>query len=138
MRYNEEIVDQKERQGILGFLMTVREAIKCQEAKIRDMNKNPSQYKLLMIGSPIWGGNITPAVRTYIQRYGNDLPSVAFFFSSGGRMPDSVFERLSGLVNKKPVAMIGISRGVLKNEQAYQAKLSALVEKIREYFKENK
>jgi len=126
----EEIIDQKKRTGVLGFITGGRDAMTKKETLISRMRKNPANYKLVILGSPIWAGNIAPAVRTYINRYRDSLPPVAFFFSSGGKTPDQVFEKLSGVVKEKPVVMTGLSHSEIKDDNIYKIKISLFIHSI--------
>jgi len=127
----EEIIDQKKRTGVLGFISGGRDAMTNKETLISGMRKNSADYELVILGSPIWAGNIAPAVRTYINRYRDSLPSVAFFFSSGGKTPDQVFEKLSGVVKEKPVAMTGLSHSEIKDDNIYKIKISLFIDSLR-------
>jgi multimeric flavodoxin WrbA len=42
------------------------------------MKKNPAGYDLVIFGSPIWAGNIAPAIRTYINQYGDSIGSTSY------------------------------------------------------------
>lgn len=129
----EEITDQKKRTGLLGFISGGRDALTKKETNISEMRKNPAEYDLVILGGPIWAGNITPAVRTYINQYKDSLPSVAFFFSSGGDKPGQIFEKLSILLKENLVSIMGLSQGELKNTQVYCARLSSFLKKIGEF-----
>ncbi len=97
----EEIVDLKKRQGRLAFLSNGRDAMQEKETQIAQTTRNPADYGLIVVVQPIWAGNPTPAIRTYLNR--NDLSGkrVALFFSdsSAGNavektkalMPNSTF-----------------------------------------------
>lgn len=127
----EEISDQKKRTGLLGFVLGGRDAMTKKETCISGMRKNPAEYDLVILGSPIWGGNITPALRTYINQYGDSIRSTAFFFSSGGKMPDQVLEKLSVILKEKPVAVTGLSLSDIKDNNTYQIKISLFINSIR-------
>jgi len=126
----EEITDQKKRTGLFGFVSGGRDALTKKETNISEMKKNPAAYDLVILGTPIWAGNITPAVRTYINRYQDSLPPVAFFFSPGGDNPGQIFEKLSLLLKEKLVSIMGLSQEELKNKQTYGARLSSFMESI--------
>jgi len=127
----EEINDQKKRTGLLGFIFGGRDALTKKETRISEMKKNPAEYDLVILGSPLWAGNITPAVRTYINQYGDSIRSTAFFLSSGGKTPDQVFETLLSLLKKKPVAMTGISVNEMEDHDTYHARIASLIDRIK-------
>jgi len=77
----EEVIDLKNRQGRLAFLPAGRDAMQGKETQIAQTKRNPADYDLIIIGQPVWAGNTTPAIRTYLNK--NDLSGkkVALFFS---------------------------------------------------------
>jgi len=127
----EEITDKKKRTGLLGFIFGGRDALTKKETRIIEMKKNPADYDLVILGSPIWAGNITPAVRTYINQYGNSIRSTAFFFSSSGKTPDQIFEKLLSLLKEKPIAVTGVAVSEMKDDNTYRTKISAFIDGIR-------
>ena len=126
----EEIFDQKKRAGLLGFVLGGRDALTGKETHISEIRKNPADYDLVILGSPIWGGNITPALRTYLNQYGDSIGSTAFFFSSGGKTPDQVFEKLLSFLKEKPVAVTGLSLSEIKDNSIYKIKISLFIHSI--------
>jgi len=80
----EEVVDLKNRQGRLAFMSNGRDAMQGKETQIAPTTRNLTDYDLVIIGQPIWAGNPTPAIRTYLNK--NDLSGkkVALFFSDSG------------------------------------------------------
>ncbi|MFW6135019.1 MAG: flavodoxin family protein [Elusimicrobiota bacterium] len=126
----EEISDQKTRTGLVGFVLGGRDALTGKETSISEMEKNPAEYDLVIFGSPIWAGNITPAIRTYINQYGDSIRSAAFFFSSGGKTPDQVFEKILSFLKEKPVAVTGLSLGDIKDKSIYKIKISLFIHSI--------
>jgi flavodoxin len=80
----EEIVDLKKRQGRLAFLGNGKDAMQGKETQIAPTKRSPADYDLIVVGSPIWAGSPTPAIRTYLNK--NDLSGkkVALFFSDSG------------------------------------------------------
>ena len=67
----EEIIDNKKRKGIIGYLKAGRDAIQENLTTINEIVKNPGAYDLVVIGTPIWGKRMTPAIRTYITQNKN-------------------------------------------------------------------
>jgi flavodoxin len=77
----EEVIDLKNRQGKLAFISAGRDAMSGKETEIAQTKRTPTDYDLIIIGQPVWAGNPTPAIRTYMNK--NDLSGkkVALFFS---------------------------------------------------------
>lgn len=80
----EEIVDQKKRGGSLGWLMAGKDASRKSLTEIEATKNLPANYDLIIIGTPIWAWNPTPAVRTYIKQNSLSSKKVALFYTSDG------------------------------------------------------
>ncbi len=65
----DELIDSKNRMGLWGWLMAGRDALRKYTTTLMDIKKNPADYDLVIIGTPIWAGTITPAIRTYVIKY---------------------------------------------------------------------
>ena len=94
----EEVIDLKNRQGRLAFMSNGRDAMQGKETQIGPTTRNPIDYDLIIIGQPIWAGNPTPAIRTYVNK--NDLSGkkVALFFSDAGL--GQTIEKIKALMPK--------------------------------------
>jgi flavodoxin len=86
----EEIVDLKRREGKMGWMSATRDASSGKETQIAPPKKISQNYDLLVIGTPVWAFNTTPAIRTYLNN--NDLSGkkVALFFTFGIRLGQTV------------------------------------------------
>ena len=126
----EEIIDMKKRSGIWGFLIGGRDALRKKETEINEIKKDPSKYDLVIAGSPMWAGNITPAIRTYLNKYKTDIKSVAFFVTSGGSNQGKIFEEVRSLLDKELISLMGICTKELKDDSVFDAKLSLFIEGI--------
>jgi flavodoxin len=96
----EEVIDLKNRQGKLAFLPAGRDAMRGKETEIAQTKRTPTDYDLIIIGQPVWAGNPTPSIRTYLNKNDMSGKKVALFFSdSSGQavektkalMPNSTF-----------------------------------------------
>jgi len=62
----EEVIDIKNRKGHLGYLISGRDASMKRLTLIKPMQKDASKYDLVIIGTPVWAWDVTPAIRTYL------------------------------------------------------------------------
>lgn len=63
----EEIIDTKNRKGILNWILAGRDAFKKLPTKIKPLDKEPKDYERIIIGTPIWAGTMAPAARTFLN-----------------------------------------------------------------------
>jgi flavodoxin len=89
----DEIVDEKKRSGPLGFLGAGRAALGQKTTEI-STQLDPSNYDTIILGSPIWAGNMNPALRTYLEKYDLGGKRVFFFFVSKSKDPSKAVEEL--------------------------------------------
>ena len=126
----EEIIDMKKRSGIWGFLIGAFDALKRKETEISEIKKDPSNYDLVIVGSPMWTGNMTPAIRTYLNKYKTDIESMAFFATSGSPNQGKIFEEIRNLFGKELTSLMGIYSKELKDDSVFDAKVSLFIEGI--------
>jgi len=120
----EEIIDTKDRKGAVGYLTAGRDAMQKRLTKIKPAKKDPANYDVVAIGTPIWGWAMTPAVRTYISQNSHKFKRVAFFCTMGGSGGMKAFAEMEKLL-KKPLAVLE-----LKTEEV---KGGTHLEKVKEF-----
>ena len=126
----EAIIDMKKRSGVGGFVLGGRDALGRKETKISEIKIDPSNYELVIIGSPIWAGNMPPAIRTYLNKYKANINSVAFFATSGGLSQVKIFEEVKSLLGKELISLMRICTKELKDDSVFNAKLSSFIKSI--------
>jgi len=80
----DEIEDKKSRKGIIGFLRAGYDATRGKTTEI-NFSKNPANYDVVIVGSPVWNGRVTPAIRTYLLKNRNSIKKIAFFVTCASR-----------------------------------------------------
>lgn len=124
----EEIKDLNARRGIIGFIRNGRRAMKEKQTDIITSEKNPSEYDLVILASPVWAANMTPAIRTYMERYKDKIKASAFILTCGSSGDDKALEKMENIVGT-PVDTVTFSAKELKQETA-QKKINKFIEKI--------
>lgn len=122
----EAIEDVKSRSGILGYLRSVREALSKRLADIQPVNKDPGHYDLLILGTPVWAGNISSPLRSYVEQQKNTFNQVAFFCTQGSSGADKVLQKMAELSAKEPAATLVLNDSEIK-KQAYDESLHQFV-----------
>ena len=125
----EEIVDTKDRGGLLGFVVACKDSLLRRPADIKQLEKDPAAYDLLIVGTPIWTRTSCP-VRTYLSRYRESLPEVAFFLTAIGLGIERTFKHMARLCGREPLACLP-----LKRKQMRKADWSTQVQEFVEQLK---
>lgn len=121
----------KDRSGLFGYLRAGWEASQCKASEINTPTKNPQDYDLVIIGTPIWAWKMTPAVRAYISSYKDKIKKVAFFTTAGGTAADDIVKAMEELSGKKPEAWASFVRKELKDKAVYDEKIKKFVDTLK-------
>ena len=126
----DEIIDKKNRQGKLNWLLAGRDSRAGNLTEI-EYQKNPQDYETIIIGAPIWAWNPIPPLRTYLKEVDLRGKRVAFFICSKSDAYQKMFPRLEEkTLGSEHVGNFGIREERFMNED-YSADLEAFIEKIR-------
>jgi len=94
----EEVIDKKKRSGALGFLSGGMDATIGRKTEIAETSKNPGDFDLIVVGSPVWSSSPTPAIRTYLSKHDLAGKKVAAFYTSEGTGNEKAIAKIKGLV----------------------------------------
>ena len=119
----EELKDTVSRSGIRGYFSAGRDATKRILTKLEQIQKNPEDYDLIIMGTPIWSWNMSPAIRTYATEDKDKFKQVAFFCTMGGSGDKRACAELEQIIGKKTVAQLG-----LKTTEVNSGKFSEALE----------
>jgi flavodoxin len=97
-----EITDKKNRQGKLGFLGGGNDALREKLTNI-EVSKPIEGYDLVVIGSPVWAGKITPAIRKFMVTNDFKEQSVALFVTLDGNKPEKSLENMKAAISAKRI-----------------------------------
>jgi flavodoxin len=96
-------------QGALGYGFCALEAIAGLTPALRPTRKDPAQYALVVIGTPIWFWSLSSPIRSWLARHPMSNASTAFFCTMGGSGAGRVFSTMARLAGVKPVATLALT-----------------------------
>lgn len=102
----EELHDRVDRRGIVGYLRSGAEAAFGVSTELEPPKRDPHDYDVVVVGSPVWNFSISTPIRTYLWMERARLPKVAFLLTLGGMGADRVFGQMEDLAAKAPVATL--------------------------------
>ncbi len=126
----EEIVDKKSRKGFFGYLFGGRDAARKFRTEIAAPANDPAHYDITIVGTPVWAWGMTPAVRTYIERFKDRFGTVAYFVTSGGTNAQKTVTGMERLSGKTAIAYAGFVQKELKDGALYEAKLTGFADEL--------
>lgn len=101
----DEIIDQKKWKGIRGFLKGGLNSI-CEKTTKISYVKNPKDYDILIIVSPVWATKVPPAIRTYIVENINSMKKYALIINNNGGNIKKAFNNFKKILSK-PITEYG-------------------------------
>lgn len=113
----EEIVDSRQRWGVVHFFVSGFRALSARSTTIQDAKLDPADYDLVIVGTPVYAGRLSSPVRTYLHQYGPGLGRTAFFLTSGMNSDHiALFDTMAEVAGEGPIASLGVSREQLGHE----------------------
>ena len=67
----ERLIDKRKRTGPIGFPRAGKDAVAGNLTELEPLTYNPQRYDIILVGTPGWWSNVTPAVRTFVTE--NDV-----------------------------------------------------------------
>ncbi len=109
-----EVHDRVRRGGALGWLRCGMDAIrKKTRAVSRLETKRPLwEYKLVILGTPVWAGRCSSVIRGLLKRRGYEMADVAYVITHGSEEQyREVFEQMDLYLQKPHVADVSLRLG---------------------------
>lgn len=126
----DQIVDVAARTFTPGHMIWfAMEALLRQSPDIQDPRHDPSDYDLVIIGTPVWAGNMASPVRTYVERYKAQFKRIALFCTEGGSNGEHALRQIADAAEARPVAQVIITEAELTSG-AYKAKTTAFAQAV--------
>lgn len=126
----ESVRDKGHGTGFVGQLVAAFDAWRSAAATIEPLQNDSADYEITLIGTPVWAGAMTPAIRAYLQRTSGKLRNVAFFTTSGHTDITRILPSLEALAGRKSTACAGFNARELNDATSYQRKLATFVDAL--------
>jgi flavodoxin len=105
----DEIVDLNQQDGLIGNLDSGLGAICGARTRLRPGAKNPADYDLVIVGTPVWM-TVSVPVATYLRRHRRQFKEVAFFATTTRGAPQWAFRKMTKLAGRVPIAALAITQ----------------------------
>lgn len=113
----EELVEIGEnRKGILGYIRAGSAGMRKKTSEIEAPSKLAADYDLVFVGSPVWGWNLAPAVRSYLSQTAFGTTPVAFFCTMTSSGQEKTFASMrEAAAGANVVGEMAVQEATLKN-----------------------
>jgi len=106
----EEIRDARPRDGAAGFLRSAWQGWRRQPSGIMAPQRHPADYPFIVLGTPVWAGQMSAPMRAYILQQREHFRRVALFCTMAGSGGQGVLMSMADLCNKLPAATLHLRR----------------------------
>ena len=127
----EEVVDLKNRSGRFGFLKAGYDATRGNETEIGETQKLPSDFNLIVVGTPVWNSRPASAVSTYLKRNDFAGKKVAVFCTNEGMGEEKAVGRTKALISNGDIVGELVVSKVFENQEEKENKISDWCNKLR-------
>jgi flavodoxin len=127
-----EIKDLVDRSGRWGFFKTAIGSLLGMHTKIEPENPDLSSYPNIILGSPIWTGKLSMAIRTLIDNNRFDGKKVIIFTTTNAFEEEKYKEKSKNLVREVGGDIVGYYQVLAQEEVNEEEKVDRHVEQIVE------
>lgn len=104
----EQVLKQSKRTGFFGVLRSLFQVLLNKPCLIEILEVDPSQYDLVIIGTPVWMMRLPPPIRALIYQQKPKFSKVAFFCTEGSSGGNAVLKSMAKLCEKTPIETLEI------------------------------
>ncbi|HKL46764.1 MAG TPA: hypothetical protein VJ906_11055 [Roseovarius sp.] len=127
----EPIVERTARAGLLGSSVGAVNALLGRKSAIAAPLRDPSDFDLVILGTPVWAGAPAPAVNAYIDRHRDALDRVAFFCTQGKFGAAGALSQMGRRLGHPPLATLVVNEDEIE-DSALDEKIEAFLSDLRD------
>ena len=133
----EEIADHRNRKGLLGFFASGNEAHLKRVIPIERLKNEPAKYDLIIVGTPIWAGNLSTPIRSFLMEHRGQITKLAFYTICLGSDPQNIILEVEEIIGQKPIGLMNITYRDIK-KQDHLEMVDTFVKNIKQNLKEER
>ena len=111
----EKIREKRSRLGFFGYWRSGREAMSGKLPAIEPVERDPAEYDLVVLGSPVWASHPSTPMSAFLAASKGKLQRVACFVTLGGSGADKTMARMAEAAGKPALATFSATEGQLKS-----------------------
>lgn len=112
------ILENTDRSGIKGYVFSGYQAVTKKRPEILPSTRDPGDYEVLILGTPVWASGVSAPVRSYIHQNAGHFNNIAVFCTMMGSGGNKALDEIASLTGKAPVARL-----VLTDEEIEEGRI---------------
>lgn len=105
----EPIREAHSRKGVFGFLRSAYEAMTHRAPPFLPTAKDPAEYQVVILGTPVWASHVSAPMRSYIEANKGRFHQVGAFCTMGGSGGDNALREVAELCGKTLVGSLCVT-----------------------------
>lgn len=129
------IHDKVDRSGFVGALRCAFDAVRKRTRSVEKVEtaRNLGDYKLVIVGTPIWAGRCSSVMRSFLKRRAYELQDVAYVITRASEEPyKSVYDQMDGFIGRAHVAEVSLCL----RSQGYHFWRDSFIKTVSDLYKE--
>jgi len=109
-----ELKDNVARGGLAGWIRCGMDAVSRTTKPLRayETSRPLSEYKLVVIGTPVWAGRCSSVVRAFLKEQGTELENVAYVITRRGESKyREVYRQMNGYLRQSHLFAVSLKYG---------------------------
>lgn len=70
--------------GFMKYFWAGKQVMFRERPALEKLEKDPKDYDMIFLGTPVWAGTFAPAVRSFLENYDLENKKIALFCTCGG------------------------------------------------------
>ena len=93
-------VEEIKTKGFMKFFWGGKQVMMNEKPELQPLDKNPNNYELIMIGTPVWAWGPAPPMKTFLEKYKFENKKIALFCCHGGGK-GKIFDKMKTALDEK-------------------------------------
>lgn len=109
-----ELDDGVARSGFRGWLRSGLDAMKrdCPAVRPIETERKLENYRLVIVGTPVWAGRCSSGARSFLKQYGKELSRVAYVLTRGSEhRSEDIYRQMDAYVKQPHRAAVSLRVG---------------------------
>lgn len=119
------------KKGAWKYFWGGKQVMTGEKPELQEFDKNPKDYKVIIIGTPVWMATYTPALKTFFDKVELKNKKIGLFCCYG-TSPGQTFEKMRGRLNENEIiGEISFCEPRRIGNENYKKELKIWIEKFK-------
>ena len=131
-----QITDDRDRSGWRGYIRCGMDAMRTSTRPLKpfETERPLDRYKLIIVGSPVWGGRMAAPVRALLKRRGLEMKNVAYVVTrSTTQRSEEVYDQMDLYTAEKRLFAVSLR----PDSEGYEFWRNDFIQNVQRWLEQN-